>query len=93
MDLLIYLLVSTVRLFLTVEEVLFLARAITSWLFMADEGMIPNFLYAVTEPLIIPARAILNRFESIRDFPIDIPFFVTVLLMSILELALPTVYL
>lgn len=93
MDLLIYLLVTTIRLFLTVEEILFLARAITSWLFMADEGIIPNFLYAVTEPLIIPARAVLNRFESIENLPIDIPFLVTVILMSVLQIALPTVYL
>ena len=92
MDLLIYLLVTTVRMFLTVEEFLFLARAITSWLFMADDGIIPNFLYAVTEPLIIPVRALLNRFESIQNLPIDIAFMVTVILMSVLQILLPTVY-
>lgn len=92
MDLLIYLLVTTVRIFLTVEEFLFLARAITSWLFMADDGIIPNFLYAVTEPLILPARAVLNRFESVQNLPIDIPFMVTIILMSVLQIMLPTVY-
>ncbi len=93
MDLLIYLLVSTVRLFLLVEEILFLARAILSWLFMAEDGLLVNFLYAVTEPLIIPIRKLLDRFESVSDLPIDIPFLVTVMLMSVVQMLLPTVYL
>lgn len=91
MDLLIYFLVSAVHLFLTIEHLLFLARAIISWLFMAEEGVIPNFLYAMTEPLILPVRALLDRFESIRDFPIDVPFLVTVLLMSLVQMMLPAV--
>ncbi len=91
MDLLIYFLVSAVRLFLTIEQLLFLARAILSWLFMAEDGVIPNFLHAMTEPLILPVRALLNRFEAIRDFPIDIAFLVTVMLMSVIQMLLPTV--
>lgn len=93
MDLLIYFWVSAVRLFLTIEQLLFLARAILSWLFMAEDGAIPNFLHAMTEPLILPVRALLNRFEAIRDFPIDIAFLVTVMLMSVIQMLLPTVYL
>ena len=93
MELLIYLLVVIVRLFLTVEELLFLFRAILSWLFMAEDGPVMNFLYAVTEPLIIPIRKLLDRFESIRDLPIDIPFLVAVILLSVIQMLLPTVYL
>lgn len=93
MDLLIFLLVSTIRLFLTIEQILFLARAILSWFFMAEENAITNFLYAVTEPLIVPARVFLNKFESVQNVPIDIPFIVTVMLLTVLQMLLPTVYL
>lgn len=92
MDLLIYFLVTAVRLFLSIEQLLFLARAIISWLFMAEDGAIPNFLYTMTEPLILPVRALLDRFESIRDFPIDVSFLVTVMLMSLVQILLPAVY-
>ncbi len=92
MDLLIYLLVSTVSMFLMVEEILFLFRAILSWIFFAEDNVITNFLYAVTEPLIVPVRAVLNRFETIQNIPIDISFIVTVMLMSVLQMLLPVVH-
>ena len=93
MNLLIYLLVSAIRLFLTIEQLLFLARAILSWIFMNEESKVMNFLYRVTEPLIIPARILLGRIEGINEIPIDIPFFVTVILLPIVQMLLPTVYL
>ncbi len=89
MDFVVYLLISTVRLFLTVEQLLFLVRAILSWLFMEEDSLLTNFLYAATEPLVVPVRKILSHFESLQDFPIDISFMVTVLALSILQLILP----
>ena len=93
MNLLLYLLVYAIRLFLTIEQVLFLARAILSWIFMTEDSKIMNFLYRVTEPLIIPARILLGRIEGINEMPIDIPFFATVILLPIVQMLLPTVYL
>lgn len=92
MDLLIYFLVSAIHIFLSIEQLLFLARAILSWLFFAEDGALINFLYAMTEPLIMPIRALLNRFETIENLPIDISFLVTVMLMSVVQVLLPTVY-
>lgn len=93
MNLLIYLLVSAVRFFLVIEQLLFLVRAILSWIFMDQEGKVMNFLYRVTEPLILPARVLLGRIDGMNEIPIDIPFFVTVILLSVVQLLLPTVYL
>lgn len=93
MNLLLYLLVYAIRLFLTIEQVLFLARAILSWIFLTEDSKIMNFLYRVTEPLIIPARILLGRIEGINEMPIDIPFFATVILLPIVQMLLPTIYL
>jgi YggT family protein len=92
-NLLLYLLVYAIRLFLTIEQVLFLARAILSWIFLTEDSKIMNFLYRVTEPLIIPARILLGRIEGINEMPIDIPFFATVILLPIVQMLLPTIYL
>lgn len=94
MNLLIYLLVSAVRFFLTIEMLLFMVRAIFSWIFMNDEeSKAMNFLYRVTEPLIIPARVLLGKINGMNEIPIDIPFFVTMILLSVAQMLLPTVYL
>lgn len=93
MNLLIYLLVTAVRFFLVIEQLLFLVRAILSWIFMDEEGKVMNFLYRVTEPLILPARVLLGKIDGMNEIPIDIPFFVTVILLTVVQMLLPTVYL
>ena len=93
MNLLISLFVSAIQLFLTIEQVLFLVRAVMSWIFMNEESTVMNFLYRVTEPLILPARVLLGRIKGINEIPIDIPFFVTVMLLPLIQMLLPNVYL
>lgn len=93
MNLLVYLLVSAIRLFLTIEQLMFLARAILSWIFITEDSKVMNFLYRVTEPLVIPARILLGRIEGMNEIPIDIPFFATVIILPIVQMLLPTVYL
>ena len=93
MDLLVFLLISAVRLFLTAEQLLFLVRAVLSWIFMNEDSQVMNFLYRVTEPLILPARVLLGKIDGMNEIPIDIPFFATVILLSVVQMLLPTVYL
>ena len=71
---------------------MFFARAILSWIFMSEESKVMDFLYRVTEPLILPARILLGRIEGINEIPIDIPFFVTMILLPVVQMLLPTVY-
>ena len=80
-----YIISSFVHLLLSALSFAMLARAILSWLPLDDDNPIENFLYAVTEPVIFPVRCILERFDAIAEFPIDISFFVTMLLLSILS--------
>ncbi len=67
-------------------------RAILSWFIQDDDNVLLNFLYYITEPVIMPVRLILNRlFPALEEFPIDIAFSVTLILLLIIEMLLPTV--
>ena len=50
----------------------------------AGDNVIENIAYAVTEPFIIPVRFLLERIEWVRNAPLDVSFFVTFLIISLL---------
>ena len=77
--------VGIVSALLTVVELCFLVRAILSWIPGADENRFGDFLYALTEPFIMPVRAILDRISFFQGFPLDMSFFFTFILLSILS--------
>ena len=58
-------------------------RAILS-LFMAEDNAISSFLYTITEPIILPVRRLLEKFNILQGLPIDISFLITYLLLSTL---------
>ena len=63
-----------------------LVRAVLSWVPEAGELKIARFCYYVTEPLISPVRALLHRlFPSSAYSPLDLSFFVTMLLILALQ--------
>lgn len=69
-------------------QVAMLVRAVTSWFPGGDESAIGMVSYTITEPVVIPVRRMLERFESVRNFPIDMSFFVAFLLVSMLSAVL-----
>ena len=93
MNLFIYLLVSTVKIILGIEYVLFMLRAVYSWIFMGEESPIGNFLYMATEPFIVTVRKVLSFFGDLQNFPLDIAFWITSVLIIFAPSMLPTVYL
>ena len=66
-----------------------LIRAILSFFNPEEQGVFAALLFAVTEPFIMPVRALLDRFEIGQGLPIDISFLVTVILLSIISALLP----
>jgi len=76
---------SVASLFLGALQLLLFARALVSWLPLDEDNPIPMMLHALTEPFIIPVRSILERFEFFASSPLDVSFFVTFLLISILQ--------
>jgi YggT family protein len=70
-------------------ELMFFVRAIMSWFPQSRDSKISEFLYVVTEPIILPFRNLLNRFDALRGFPLDISF---LLAFFSLELILTLLY-
>jgi uncharacterized protein YggT (Ycf19 family) len=84
------LLARTVLAALAAIELCMLLRAILS-LFADPESTLLSFCYAVTEPVILPFRVMLSRFESLDSIPLDIPFLVTYVVLALVGGLLPAV--
>lgn len=87
----IYIFVKFVYYFLGALQLLMFVRAILSWIMPDDDNMLTTFVESVTEPVIIPVRMLLERFEFIRNMPIDISFFVAFMLLTVVQMLLPQV--
>jgi len=79
---------GVVRVALLFLEICMFVRAILSWFQTDEESPLNTFVIAVTEPVIVPVRALLERFEFVASSPIDISFMVAFLLISILQMIL-----
>lgn len=73
---------NTVLVLLSAIELCMLVRAVLSWFPIRDDNPILRFVVMVTEPLIAPIRALFDRMGWFRNFPLDMSFFVTFLLLS-----------
>ena len=84
----LYVIGATVRIIVYVLQFLMLARAILSWLPLDEDNPIENFLYMVTEPVIAPVRALIEHFGWFEGLPIDMSFFITFILLSVIQMFL-----
>ncbi len=84
----LYVIGTTLRVIVYVLQFLMLGRAILSWLPLDEDNPIENFLYAVTEPVIAPVRALIEYFGWFEGLPIDMSFFITFLLLAVLQIFL-----
>ena len=66
-------------------ELAMFVRAILSWFDPMHEWGISSFLYMVTEPIILPVRRLCERMRWFEGFPLDIPFLITFLLISLVQ--------
>lgn len=59
--------------------------------FVAEDNKFLIFCYAVTEPFIIPIRVIMEKMNVGQNSPIDIPFFVAYIILTLLQMFLPMI--
>ena len=71
--------------FLSVLELAMLVRMVFSWLDPDMSWKLSSFLYLVTEPFIQPIRILCYKNNWFQQVPLDIPFLITFLLLSVLE--------
>lgn len=85
MELAIFFIRQTLVLLIDVLEVAFLLRAILSWFDPERSGRFSAFLFLVTEPVILPIRALCQKQNWFQQTPLDVPFLITILLLSLLQ--------
>ncbi len=88
MGIIMYVTVTTVRLVLSLLQIMMFARAILSFLPIDSSGKATTFLMTMTEPVIYPVRLLFEKLNIGTAIPIDIPFFVTFLILSLLSAAI-----
>ena len=84
----LYLIIRFIVIFLDVVSLAMLGRAILSWFPTDGPTRIGSFLYVITEPFIIPVRALCGRFGWFRGLPLDMPFLLTMVSLSFVSLLL-----
>lgn len=88
MDRLLYILTRSVHLFITAMMFFLLARVLLSF-FFDEESPLNIFCCVVTEPVVYPVRVLLSRIPALEDFPIDVSFMATSLILMLVQAALP----
>lgn len=69
---------------ISVLEFAMLGRALISLLGLDEENKLAVFLFTLTEPIILPIRNLLYRLNWFQDFPLDMAFFFTAILLSVI---------
>ena len=90
MDTIIYLFRETVVILIDVLHIAMFARAILSWFDPMQEGRLSVFLYALTEPVILPIRALCVRNHWFEGLPLDVPFLLTWLALTLIQTLVAT---
>lgn len=88
MDYVFYVLANTVLILIEILQVAMLVRAILSWIDPMREWKISVFLEAITEPVILPVRRLCERMHWFEGMPIDMPFLITIILLSVISTVL-----
>ena len=88
MDLFLALFTGTVRALLFILEICFLIRAVLSWFPISEENPILLFVTMVTEPIVAPVRALIDRMGWFQNLPIDLSFIIAYFLLMVVEMIL-----
>lgn len=83
-----YVVATTLSVLLSAIQLLMLVRAIMSWLPMDEDSTLVRFITMATEPVIMPVRYLLDRFGLFEGMPIDMSFFITFMLISVIRMFL-----
>ncbi len=73
---------------LSVLDIAMFGRAILSWIDPMSDGPLASFLYAITEPIILPFRKLFEKKNWFVGVPIDMAFFFAMISIIILQTVL-----
>ena len=86
---------ATVRLVLYLIDLGLLCRAVISFVTMGDppDNFAVDLVWAITEPVILPFRALVSRSSTLSAMPIDMAFLFAAIAVMIASGLVPTVVL
>ncbi|HHX54351.1 MAG TPA: YggT family protein [Clostridiales bacterium] len=84
----IYIIKKTVYYLIRVILIMMFARALSSWLTTDEDSKLNSFLYAVTEPFVIPVRMLVDKIEALRNLPMDISFMLAFMILGFVQVLL-----
>ena len=70
---------------LSVLDIAMFARAILSWIDPMGDGALSSFLYAITEPIILPFRKLFQKLNWFNGSPLDMAFFFAMISIMVLQ--------
>ena len=73
---------------LSVLNLAMFGRAILSWIDPMGDGPLASFLYAITEPVILPFRKLIEKKNWCAGVPIDMAFFFAFITIMVLQAVL-----
>ena len=80
-----YIIVSFVGTSINVILVMMLVSAVMSWISPVSDSVVMRVINGIVYLIVAPARALLMNFEFVRDFPLDISFYLTGVVLVMLR--------
>ena len=91
METVLFILAKSVQLLLGLVSIAMLIRAIMPFFFEVEDNKLFILACFISEPLIAPVRLVMVKLNIGQNSPIDWAFFVTYLIIGILESILPVI--
>ena len=88
MDQVLYIAANCAYYLLWVIQLMLFLRAILSWFLQEEESEFMFILIGLTEPVLIPFRALLQRSEKMRSIPIDFSLTFAMIVLILLQMML-----
>ena len=80
-----YMIITIVKILIYALQFAMLLRAVMSWIPDIQDNKFSDFLYTVTEPVVLPVRMLFEKLRWFQNFPLDVSFIVAYLLLAILS--------
>ena len=90
----LHIVVRLVHAFLTVCELALLLDAVLSWFpAVDDDSPAMRLLYSFTDPLLFPARLLVDHSDLLSSLPIDVSYILTIVVISLVNSLRPAIVL
>ena len=87
----LYIFAKTVSVIIELVSIAMMVRAIMPFFFDVEESRVYALVYCISEPFVAPVRYVMVKMNWAQDSPIDWAFFMTYLILWLLQMFLPAI--